>query len=359
MERISREPLLACDLEADSLHHYQERVCLIQLSVPRESVLIDPLAFGDLSPLGTVLADPAILKIFHGADYDIRSLHRDFGIEVVNLFDTMIACQFLGEKEVGLAAVLKRRFGVDLDKRYQKADWSKRPLSPEMIDYAIKDTCMLSELYLELETELREIGRLGWVEEECELLSRVRTVVRGEEAFFIRFKGASGMEPRTLAVLEELLCFRDEKARARDVPAFKILGNETLRELAVKKPRKGSELSGVPGLTPKLVDRYGEDIVSAVSRGMAIPAERLPRFPRFPRRIREKDQEERLQRLKLWRESKAQEVGIDPGLLANNALLDSLAGTSGQTGDSGDFLPMKQWQNELFGREILDLLRTG
>jgi ribonuclease D len=356
--RIGREPLLACDLEADSLHHYQEKVCLIQLSIPRESVLIDPLACPDLSALAPVLADPSIRKLFHGADYDIRSLHRDFGIEVHNLFDTMIACQFLGEKEVGLAAVLKKRFGVELDKKYQKADWSKRPLSAEMISYAIEDTRLLIELYRQLSDELRVKGRLSWVEEECMLLSRVRVASRGAEPLFHRFKGASGMEPRSLAVLEELLRFRDEKAVRQDVPAFKIIGNDAIRELAAKFPRKGGDLSSIAGLSPKLAERYGQDILDAVSRGMGLPGEDLPAFPRSRRPVRDRQQEERLKRLKLWREVRSKEVGIDGGILANNALLETLADSgSKDSGEEMALLSMKNWQREEFGAELKELLR--
>ncbi len=352
--------MLACDLEADSLHHYQEKVCLIQLSSPRESVLVDPLAVPDLSPLAPVMADAAIRKIFHGADYDIRSLHRDFGIEVHNLFDTMVACQFLGEKEVGLAAVLKKRFGVELDKRYQKADWSRRPLAVEMIEYAVEDTRLLIDLYRQLAKELQAKGRLAWVEEECALLSMVRSAPRGDEPFFLRFKGAAGMEPRTLAVLEELLRFRDEKAKARDLPAFKVLGNEALRELAVKKPRKVGELTGIPGVTAKLAERYGEEVLDAVARGTATPADRLPRYPRQPRRVRESRQEERLHRLKQWREVKARELGIEPGILANNVLLETLAEAgSGNGAEADGLVPMKRWQRELFGVELQGVLRTG
>jgi ribonuclease D len=358
LERTGRGPLLACDLEADSLHHYQERVCLIQLSTPHESVLIDPLALTDLSGLAPMMADPAIRKVFHGADYDIRSLHRDFGIEVKNLFDTMVACQFLGEKEVGLAAVLKKRFGVELDKRYQKADWSRRPLLPEMIAYAVEDTRLLIELYRQLEKELAAKGRLSWVEEECELLSGVRAAPRCDEPFFLRFKGAAGMEPRALAVLEELLRFRDERAKTRDLPAFKILGNETLRELAAKKPRKAGDLAGIAGLTAKLTERYGEEILDAIARGVAAPADRLPQYPRQPRRFRERHQEERLQRLKQWREKRARQLGIEPGIMANNALLEALAETDLDTVQEGDGLvPMKRWQRELFGAELRRLLR--
>jgi ribonuclease D len=357
--RFGREPLLACDLEADSLHHYQEKVCLIQLSIPRESVLIDPLAFADLSALVPVMADPSVRKLFHGADYDIRSLHRDFGIEVNNLFDTMIACQFLGEKEVGLAAVLKKRFGVELDKRYQKADWSKRPLPPGMIDYAVEDTRLLIELYQQLKEELLAKGRLSWVEEECGLLSLVRTASRGAEPFFLRFKGAAVMDPRRLAVLEQLLRFRDEKARQRDLPAFKIVGNDAIRELAVKHPRKAGDLAGVPGLTPKLVERYGQGVLDAIMRGMECPPDSLPVYPRNPRPVRDRLQDERLKRLKAWREEKSRELGIDGGILANNALLEILSEAKHPRGDEEELLAaMKKWQRTAFGAEMMALLRT-
>jgi ribonuclease D len=358
MDRFGREPLLACDLEADSLHHYQEKVCLIQLSTPRESVLIDPLAFADLSALAPVMADPAVRKLFHGADYDIRSLHRDFGIEVNNLFDTMIACQFLGEKEVGLAAVLKKRFGVELDKRYQKADWSKRPLPSGMTEYAVEDTRLLIDLYRQLSEELQAKGRLAWVAEECELLSRVRTTCRSAEPLFLRFKGAAMMAPRRLAVLEQLLRFRDEKASQRDLPAFKIIGNDAIRELAVKHPRKTGDLAGIPGLTPKLVERYGQGLLDAVMRGMDCPADSLPAYPRNPRPVRDRLQEERLKRLKAWREEKSRELGIDGGILANNALLESLADMKLQRGRELE-LPaaMKKWQQAEFSAELTELLR--
>ena len=272
----------------------------------------------------------------------------------------MIACQFIGEKEVGLAAVLKKRFGVELDKRYQKADWSKRPLSREMIEYAVEDTRLLIELYRQLHDELQAKGRLSWVEEECELLSRVRTVSRTQEALFIRFKGAAGLESRTLAVLEELLRFRDEQAKSRDLPAFKILGSETLRELAGKKPRKIAELTGITGLTPKLVERYGEGILEAAAKGMAVAAKELPCFPRQPRRLRERQQEERLQILKQWREHRAKALGLEPGILANNTLLETLSDADVENvGEDICAVPMKRWQRELFWGEILTLLRNN
>ncbi len=356
--RLVREPLLAVDLEADSLHHYQEKVCLVQISSPGESVIIDPLALPDLSPLAHVLGNSAIRKIFHGADYDIRSLYRDFGIEVRNLFDTMVACQFLGEKEVGLAAVLLKRFGVELDKRYQKADWSKRPLSTEMIEYAVRDTSLLIELYGQLADELLAKGRLAWVEEESRLLEGVRHTPREVDRLFMRFKGAAGMDPRTLAVLEELLHLRDDMARERDLPQFKILGSETLRQLAENKPHRPAELETITGLSPKIRIRYGRQILEATARGMAMPAEKLPAYPRQPRVVKDRQKEDRMRRLKLWREAKAAELGIDAGILVNNSMLEAFVDAACRN-DEGvlQFPAMKQWQKELFGVELMKFVK--
>ncbi|MEA5112609.1 MAG: HRDC domain-containing protein [Geobacteraceae bacterium] len=352
--RIEGAPVIAFDLEADSLHHYREKVCLVQIAVSRDVFLVDPLAVPDLSPLGGVLADPAVRKVFHGADYDIRSLYRDFSLEVLNLFDTMFACQFLGEKEVGLAAVLKKRFGIELDKRYQKADWSRRPLDDGMIAYAAADTSYLVELYGLLSADLAALGRLSWVEEESELLSQVRAVDREGDPFYIRFKGANRMNPRTLAVLEGLLRFRDGKARISDRPPFKILSNETMRLLAEKKPVKAQDLSGITGLTPRLVERYGTGILKTVQEGCEVPEDRLPTIRRHSRPERDPDREERLKKLKHWREVRAKSLGIDAGVLANNALLENLAQEVPGNMAALDAIPaMRRWQKKEFGAELL------
>ena len=262
----------------DSLHHYQEKVCLIQVSTRNESWLIDPLALKDLSPLAAPLGDPGILVVMHGADYDIRSLHRDFGIEVQNLFDTMLASRFLGITEFGLAALLKARFGIELNKKYQKADWSKRPLSPEMSAYAAADTSDLLPLYDQLNAELVEKGRLEWLKEECALLCQAR-VTEKEGPLFLSCKGAGKLKGRSLAVLEELLQLRDRQARELDRPPFKVISAETLLEAAEKKPRTLADLSGIKGMTPGQVQRFGERLLAAVSAGLALPEDELPRFP--------------------------------------------------------------------------------
>ncbi|KPJ78777.1 MAG: hypothetical protein AMJ54_02315, partial [Deltaproteobacteria bacterium SG8_13] len=229
---VGKTGRLAVDLEADSMYHFQERVCLLQMATDRHQAVIDPLSIEDLSALKPMFNNPRLQKVFHGADYDVRSLYRDFQIEIRNLFDTQLASRFVGLKETGLEAVLQARFGVNLDKKYQRKDWSQRPLPPEMIAYAANDVRYLIELAEMLEEELRAKARLAWVQEECEHLSRVGPVHNGKEPLFLNFKGAGRLSPRSLAVLEALLQLRVALARKKDRPLFKVFSNKSLLTLA-------------------------------------------------------------------------------------------------------------------------------
>jgi ribonuclease D len=356
---ISRETELAVDLEMDSLHNYCEKVCLIQISTRSRSWLIDPLAIKDLSPLAAPLSNPDILIVMHGADYDIRSLHRDFGIEVNNLFDTMIASRLIGLTEFGLAALLKARFGIELNKKYQKADWSKRPLSVEMCDYAAADTSDLLPLYDQLKAELNQKGRLDWLEEECRLVCQAR-VAEKEGPLFLSFKGAGKLKGRNLAILESLLQFRDGQAREQDRPAFKVISGETLLEIAEKRPRNNAELTSIKGMTPGQVQRYGEHLLAAVSAAMAMPESSLPQFPRQPRLEPSEGAKERLKQLKTWRQEKSRVLALEPGVLAPNWLLEAIAEFNpANMEELGRTAGMRSWQKELYGKELLTELAAA
>ena len=356
---LGRQTEFAVDLEMDSLHHYQEKVCLIQVSTRTESWLIDPLALKDLSPLAAPLGDPLIRIVMHGADYDIRSLHRDFGIEVENLFDTMLASRFLGITEFGLAALLKARFGIELNKKYQKADWSKRPLSLEMSAYAAADTSDLLPLYDQLNAELLEKGRLQWLEEECRLVCQAR-VTEKEGPLFISCKGAGKIKGRSLAVLEELLQLRDRQARELDRPPFKVISVETLLETAEKRPRTLSDLSGIKGMTPGQIHRFGDRILAAVSVALALPEEHLPRFPRQRREEPADGTKERLKRLKSWREQYSSMQGLEPGVVAPNWLLEAVADAHpASVAELDGIAGMREWQKGLYGQELLHELAAG
>lgn len=357
--RLGREREVAVDLEMDSLHHYREKVCLIQVSTRNESWLIDPLALKDLSALAAPLNDPRILTVMHGADYDIRSMHRDFGIEVGNLFDTMIAARFLGITEFGLAALLKARYRVELNKKYQKSDWSKRPLSPEMCAYATADTAYLLPLYDQLRSELTAKGRLSWLEEECRLVCRAR-VTEKEGPLFLSCKGAGKLKGRSLAVLEELLQLRDRQARELDRPAFKVISAETLLEAAEKRPHTIGELSGIKGMTPGQIQRYGESILAAVATALLVPEDALPRFPRQRREEPADGAKERLKRLKRWREQKSADLDLEPGVLAPNWLLEGIADTDlANIAVFDGIAGMREWQKGSYGKELMAEMATG
>lgn len=347
---------IAVDLEMDSLHHYREKVCLIQVSTRSESWLIDPLALDDLSPLAAPLADPDVLVVMHGSDYDIRSLHRDFGIEVCNLFDSMIASRFLGITEFGLAALLKARFGIELDKKYQKADWSRRPMSAEMCAYAVADTANLLALHDQLRRELEQCGRLSWLEEECRLVCQAR-VTEKDGPLFLYCKGAGKLKSRSLAVLEELLQLRDRQARLLDRPPFKVLSADTLLAIAEAKPRSGAELAAIKGMTPGQISRHGSAILAAVGSALDMPEAKLPRYPRNVKRETSEGATARLKQLKKWREQRGAELGLETGVLAPNWLLEDLAEKRPVDIDALESIPgMRRWQKQLYGPSVIELL---
>jgi len=351
---LSRESAIAVDLEADSMHSFQEKVCLLQFSTPGRTVLLDPLAGADLSALTPVLADPAIRKIFHAADYDLRCLFRDFGFRVSGLFDTMVACQFLGEEKVGLADVLGKYFGVALDKQYQRADWSLRPLSEGMIRYAAEDTRHLHRLAAMLEERLTEKGRLSWVAEEFALLEQVR-FSENEGPLFLRAKGASALDRRQLAVLEELLQWRVGEAQRRDCPPFKVLGNASLLALARSAPKTVQGLVGIEGISPRLVDRYGRQLLQAIATALALPEKELPHFPRSERREKDPAADARFKRLREWRQQQAEKLEMEPGVLINNATLEEIARRRPAALAALLEVPgVKQWQCQAFGTDLLN-----
>lgn len=350
---------VAVDLEADSMFHFREKVCLVQIGTDKAVYIIDPLTTPDLSPLRQVFADPGIQKVFHGADYDVRSLYRDFGITISNLFDTEIASRFLGFRETGLDSVIKRRFGIELDKRFQKKDWSQRPLSDEMLEYAAFDVAFLIQLAEEFQQELSFLGRLGWVREECENLSMVRPQEYSDEPFFKRFKGAGRLDRRSLAILEGLLKFRFEMAEKRDRPLFKILGNESLMRIAVMRPDNHDRLFESRLLSVRQLQMYGEDLIKIIREAMTIPDEHLPRYPKSRPEPQVPGLPQRIKRLKIWRDEVAALIPIDPPLLMKNAVISNIAVRMPRSSDDLFSIPeMKIWQIRLIGNDLIAFLNS-
>jgi ribonuclease D len=353
-----KEDVLAVDLEADSMFHYREKVCLVQMAAGDRIAVIDPLKVKDLSQLEPLFEDARIIKVFHGADYDVRSLYRDFSITIHNLFDTQLASMYLGHAETSLEAVVGQRFGVELDKRFQKKDWSRRPLPPEMVAYAASDVLYLIPLAETLIGELDARDRLSWVQEGCRLLSQVRPQ-ENSQPLFLKFRGAGRLKPIQLAALEELLKLRDAIARQKDRPLFKIMSNAALLKIATLLPADINALKSSQALSVKQIDMYGQAVVAAMEKAMSKPGSELPEFPRqralrlsprIPRRVKA---------IREWRDDAAAELGIDPSLLLNKALIREIAVHKPRTTAALGKLPqIHQWQVQAFGERIIDILNN-
>jgi ribonuclease D len=362
---LSREPLVAADTEAASFHRYRDRIFLIQLSSPSRTVIIDPLAVTDLTPVGRLLADPKVEKIFHDADYDLRTLDRDYGFRARRLFDTRIAAQFAGEPAVGLAALLEKYVGVKLAKEHQKADWSRRPLPPAMLAYAAADTAHLPALRAQLRTRLTALGRLAWAEEEFTRLEDLRwTAGGGPEGSgaadgFLRVKGSKALPPRHLAALRELYGWREGLAAEQDRATFRIIGNDALLGVAKALPRTPADLSTISALPPALAARHGAALLDAVGRALSLPESELPRVERAPRQPRDAALEARVERLKAARNRSAAELGIEPGVLCGRTTLEAVARAAPSPNDRAGLSrigELRRWQIEAFGDALLAAL---
>ena len=357
VSRIENETTIGVDVEADSMYHFKEKVCLIQMATAHINVVIDPLVIKDLSALKPIFKRSDIQKIFHGADYDVRSLYRDFKFTINNLFDTELASRFLGFPETGLDDVLKKKFAVTLDKKFQRKDWSRRPLPREMMAYAAEDSRYLLPLAQDLTNELKDRGRFSWVREECELLSRVRPSTNGTDPLFVTFKGAGKLDPRSLAILEALLQCRREIARKKDRPLFRIIGARPLLDLAETKPTDIKQLEKTRTLSPKQIGMYGKLVLAAINSAIKIPKKDLPVYPRRKAPRVTASAAERVKSLRKWRDGQAEELAMDPSLILTRSLISTLAVQKPRTlSDLSRIQEIKKWQIREFGKEILGVL---
>jgi ribonuclease D len=348
---------IGLDTESDSLYHHFEKVCLVQIATDRgEAFLVDPFALRDLSPLGPAMADPRAVKVLHGADYDVTTLKRDFGFTFASLFDTMIAARLLGRTEVGLAAVARDELGVALTKESQRDDWSRRPLTPRQEAYALADVAHLVALHERLSAKLVAAGRLGWVTEECEAVSRLDPACRRRDPdAYLEVKGARRLAPRALAAFRELHAWRERRAEETDTPAFKVLGNEALLRLAERRPRDAGALGEVPGVLSRL-RRHAGELLDAIRRAEALPEEELPRPARSPRLVVVPDPvQRRIERLRTWRTLKAAELKVDVSVVLPQRLIDRLAQSGPRDArELGEIEGLRRWRTEAFGAELLD-----
>jgi ribonuclease D len=352
---LSRQPVIAVDTESNSLHAYQEQVCLIQFSIPGADYLVDPLSDVDLSPLGEVFANSGVEKVFHAAEYDVMCLRRDYGWTFTNLFDTMWAARVLGWPRSGLGDILQEQFGVRLDKRWQRYDWGRRPLSSEALAYARLDTHYLLPLQDRMRAELEEKGRL---EEAREFFIEVAQAEPNFKPFdpdndLWRVKGVWDLEPETRAVLRELLIWRDSEARRYNRPPFKIVSDQTLVTLAQTRPGSIEEMQTVSGLKPFHLRRYAPRILKALARGREAQAPQPPpRSPRPPDEVLA-----RYEALRNWRKRVAAQRGVDPDVVISNAALWKLSNHAPRSPDQlADLGVLGPWKQRAYGEALVKVL---
>ena len=357
LSSIGRTEAIALDTEGASYHRFVDRIYLLQLSTRDKSAIIDPLSIGTPPGLGELLESPSVEVVFHDADYDLRLLQQDYGWQVRKIFDTRVAAQLLGIRAFGLAALLERYFGVKLDKKHQRADWSRRPLTPDMLDYAALDTAHLLPLRDRLAEELDRAGRRAWAQEEFALLEGTRWSAEDADTAYLRLKGARDLTRRELAVLRELVPWRDAVARQADRATFRVIGNEQLLAIAKEQPVTRETLGAIKGMPRGLLESRGAELVAAVRRGLAVPDAELPRFPRAPRWERDVDFDARVAALKAVRDEAAQRLDLDPGVLGARDRLEAVARKNPASPEQLTNIPeLRRWQAEVLGEAFVRAL---
>ena len=351
---LGSPPRLAVDTEAASYHKYSDGVCLVQLSTPTLTAVVDAVKSPDLGPLRALLAVREVESVFHDADYDLRLLDRDHQVRTSRLFDTRIAAQLLGEPGIGLAALLEKYAGVKLDKKFQRADWSRRPFEPGMLEYAAADTHYLLALRDTLDGQLKAKGRSAWAEEEFAIAATARWDKGPSEEAYLKVKGARLLKPRQLAVLRELHGWREALAQKMDRATFRVMNPETLLLLAELQPRDLAALRGIRGISPDQVERRGKELVAAVERGLALPEQELPRLERTRRPPPDPAFDARMERLKVIRNAAAERLGLQPGVLCPNGTLEAVARKEPRSlEEMREVAELRRWQVEALGAELL------
>lgn len=341
------------------MHHYPARLSLVQIGVGTgEAWLVDSLALADLSPLGPVFSEPALLIVLHAGDNDLVHLKRRYGLRFAGLFDTSIAARFLGLRALGLDVLLREYLGVELPPSRQKDDWSARPLSLAQERYAAADVQYLIPLKNRLVEELQRVGRLGWVEEECEALAADPALEPPPDPdAYAGLKGARELSARGLAALRALHEMRERLALETRRPPFKIISNETLLLVAAALPHDEAALSTIAGFTPRAVQRWGRDVLRALEDALDLPEAELPMLSRPSRPQVDGPTRRRIEVLRAWRSTAAPRLGLEAGVVLPNRLIGEVARVAPRDrAELARVAGLRRWRAETLGDEILESL---
>ncbi len=360
LEHLGPVRRLAIDIEADSLYHYYEKVCLIQISSDCSTYILDPLALKNIGELAPFISNPEVEKVLHAASYDVHCLRRDYGFTFVNIFDTHSAAQLLGYEYLGLSAMMETILGIYHSKRRQRDDWSHRPLASEQLEYAAMDTHHLLRLRDALETELRNKGRLSWAQEEFE---NAAAMERPEKEFdaggFRRIKGNRELSLQEQAMLRALYMSRDKIARKLDVPPFKVLNNSVLLDLVKKPPQSAREMFDRPGISYRVARNFADEILRTLEESRQFDPSVLETPPRSNWKAPSRIARLRIESLKNWRQAKAKDLNLHVGVVFPANLLENLAVFPPANLQELSEIPgMRRWRVREFGEEVLQLINN-
>ncbi len=349
---LGRQARVSVDTESNSLHAYRERVCLIQFSTLEQDYVVDPLAFGNLKSLGAIFSEPRIEKIFHASEYDLICLRRDYGFSFSNIFDTMQAGRILGRKQAGLDRLLEEKFGITISKRFQKADWGVRPLSRDLLLYAVLDTHYLIALRDLLKTELQQRGLWELAQEDFRMACNAGgPKPKSQAPSWSRFGMRRDLSARELTVLKELLASREDIAQRLDRPPFKVLDDERLIEIARAGPSTPQELAET-GLSSRQMESWGGEVLEAVRRGMESSLVERTRPP-----APDGAYLRRLDKLKEWRKKTAAAMEVESDVVLPRSLL--LALIENPSGDVAAIMQSSPWRLQQFGDQISQVLQAA
>jgi ribonuclease D len=355
VDTLNDQSLIAIDTESNSLYAYQEQVCLIQLSTRSHDYIVDPLMIQDMRPLGKLTKFKHTEIVFHAAEYDIMCMKRDFGFEFNNLFDTMMAARICGIKLVGLGNLLKHYAGITVDKSHQKDNWGKRPLAAESLQYAQMDTHYLPFLRDELYNELKSLGRLDEAAESFEAICDVPASTRksSDPEGFWKIGTPNMLNATETLILRELYDLRESISQQENLPSFRVLSNKILVALSRSTPSTIAEVKLIKGISPRQIRKYGQDIISAIKRGMR--ANELPPPPR--NEAPDSIIMDRYTALHLWRKERAIERGVESDVIITKQTLWDLAYSApDKLDDLQTIKGLGPWRLSAYGEEILKVL---
>ena len=351
--------VIGVDTEANSFFAYHERMCLLQITADGEDYIVDPIALGDdLKLINPLLANPDIVKIFHAAEFDLMILRKDLDVEVRGLFDTQVAMTLLRHDKTGLAALIQSYYGIELSKKEQRSNWGQRPLTEEQIAYARIDTHFLVDLHERLVKELEDADMTGAAYGEFHRQER-EILIPGppNPERYRKMKGARGLSPAAMATLKAVFDWRESVAESRDVPLFRVLGNQPLIDMAVRPPVDRKQLAEIKGVGWKKAKRYGDDILAALGSAEGKTIENTVAKVSPEERRKRKVQRENMDALRDWRKRAARELDLPSERLMHRRHLEAIGKALPQSSDELlKVVPLNDWQRDSFESSLLAVL---